>query len=140
MLDSTGKSSGELELAKEYRIAEEFGRLIQKYTDRRNRPEALSLDSIDHVNKKKDLLNGLHSELLPLLINQLNTLAQSLIPSGLRRETERNIRLVLKTQSELEGTIDQIRSNIATLCSEVTYLGERRPISSSNKYRWHQTN
>ncbi|WAQ93170.1 hypothetical protein PtA15_18A228 [Puccinia triticina] len=76
--------------------------------------------SIHQINSQEDLLHRLHSHLLPLLNNQINTLSLLLIPSGLWKEPARTIKLILQTQTEFQDTIDQFKSIITTVCRGIT--------------------
>ncbi|EFP84733.2 uncharacterized protein PGTG_10892 [Puccinia graminis f. sp. tritici CRL 75-36-700-3] len=72
--------------------------------------------SIDQVNTKEDFLNRLHLDHLPFLNTRINTLSQSLIPSGLWKEPNKKLRLVLQIQSEIEHVLDQIECVMNTVC------------------------
>ncbi|KAA1088751.1 hypothetical protein PGTUg99_026563 [Puccinia graminis f. sp. tritici] len=68
------------------------------------------------INLQDNLLHRLHSQLLPLLNNQINTLSLSLITSDLWKDLGKNIQLILQTQSQLKHTIDQIKPIITAVC------------------------
>ncbi|KAA1082070.1 hypothetical protein PGTUg99_012528 [Puccinia graminis f. sp. tritici] len=102
-------------------VVDGFARLIAiDHSQPTDQPldEALSALSIDQVNSNEPLLNRLHSELLPLLKEQLNTISLSLIPSTIssKEPDKKLLRLILRTQSEIERTIYQIRSMITAVC------------------------
>jgi hypothetical protein len=66
--------------------------------------------------RPQDLLDSMKRCLLPQLNDQLTTLSDLLFPSDFWKQPEITRKRVLDSQSELENTLDQIKSIIATLC------------------------
>ncbi|KAA1134180.1 hypothetical protein PGTUg99_031331 [Puccinia graminis f. sp. tritici] len=99
-------------------VVQGFSRLIRKSSSLGDvHVRAIEAFSAHSVYSKEDLLNQLHSHHLPLLSNQLKTLSLSPIPSGLWKESNEDLELILQTQSDLEHTLDQIKFTIASVCT-----------------------
>ncbi|KAA1076682.1 hypothetical protein PGT21_015877 [Puccinia graminis f. sp. tritici] len=104
-----------------------FSHLMNKYEpvffgqwrDEENPPEEGDSSGLSDDEKHKtlqDLVDSMKHRLLPQLNHQLTTLSDLLFPSAFWKQPEMTRKLVLETQPELEKTIDQIQSTIATLC------------------------
>ncbi|EHS63635.1 uncharacterized protein PGTG_21725 [Puccinia graminis f. sp. tritici CRL 75-36-700-3] len=99
-------------------VVQGFSRLIRKSSSLGDvHVRAIEAFLAHSVYSKEDLLNQLHSHHLPLLSNQLKTLSLSPIPSGLWKESNEDLELILQTQSDLEHTLDQIKFTIASVCT-----------------------
>ncbi|KAI9601187.1 hypothetical protein H4Q26_000991 [Puccinia striiformis f. sp. tritici PST-130] len=88
--------------------------------DQNSFDDAFSALSIDQVRTQEGLLDRMHSSLLPQLDDQIKTLSLSLVPSDVWKEPKAKRQLILRTMSELEKTIDQIKSIIAATCPACT--------------------
>ncbi|KAA1073512.1 hypothetical protein PGT21_014304 [Puccinia graminis f. sp. tritici] len=79
-----------------------------------------SLSKDEQLKSLQDLLDSMTHCLLPQLKDQLRTLSDLLFPPNFWKQPEITRKLILETQSEIENTIDQIKSIIATLCPAPT--------------------
>ncbi|KAI9603534.1 hypothetical protein KEM48_000948 [Puccinia striiformis f. sp. tritici PST-130] len=97
-----------------------FTRLIKKYEwtyEQDDIDKALyGLSIKNEVRSPEVLLNRMHSTLLPLLNKQIKTLSPSANPSDLWKQPQDKRTLILRTQTELENTIDKIKSIITSIC------------------------
>ncbi|WAR63422.1 hypothetical protein PtB15_17B21 [Puccinia triticina] len=103
-------------------VVQGFRRLHSKYSLRPNESPAESLQeslsslSLDNEAEFKPvLLDQLQFHLLPLLLRQITSLAQSLNRFSLINDPGPTLQLILEIQAELEPTIDHIQSNITTI-------------------------
>ncbi|KAH9457676.1 hypothetical protein Pst134EB_009996 [Puccinia striiformis f. sp. tritici] len=78
----------------------------------------LSSLSMEETRFKERLILGLGCHYLPTSQRQLTTLSQSLDPSGLQKEAESRLKLVLESQADLEQSISDINVVIAVVCPE----------------------
>ncbi|KAA1105976.1 hypothetical protein PGT21_025421 [Puccinia graminis f. sp. tritici] len=131
MADSSSKTADELEHQRIWEqgdlLIEGFRRLKTKYerpTHLRHDPESieepLSSSRIDEspLEVKDGLLNQLESQSLPTLHRQITNLSHSLKPLGLLNQPEAKFQIVSLIQSELEQTIDQIKTSIIVICPQ----------------------
>ncbi|KAH9441501.1 hypothetical protein Pst134EA_032952 [Puccinia striiformis f. sp. tritici] len=65
---------------------------------------------------EKDLFNHLHSQLLPLLEQQITYLSSLLDPTELKSQPRQMLGLILEIQPELGRTLDQIQMELKTNC------------------------
>ncbi|KNE96232.1 hypothetical protein PSTG_10495 [Puccinia striiformis f. sp. tritici PST-78] len=72
----------------------------------------------EETSFKEEVLWTLGSRYLPTLQHQLTTVLRSLDPSGLQKEAESQLQLILETQSGLEDSISYINIAIAVACPE----------------------
>ncbi|KAA1114926.1 hypothetical protein PGT21_027449 [Puccinia graminis f. sp. tritici] len=72
--------------------------------------------TINVVDAKKDLFRKLHSNLIPQLRRQMTDILPPLDPIHLIEDPSAQLEIILGIQSELERTLNQIQSTVATLC------------------------
>jgi hypothetical protein len=81
-------------------------------------PYESSILTLETIERKRDHLDRLRLNLLPLLEHQLITLSQLLEPTHLRKEPEFTFNFILGVQAQLVQTFDQIRIALRILCPE----------------------
>ncbi|POW02870.1 hypothetical protein PSTT_11513 [Puccinia striiformis] len=122
-------------------------RLRQKYDpttngqlDQTSAGELVSALSASEVESQQDLLNELQSRLLPALQYQITVLSLSLDPSRIQKDPAKNLNIALKVQLELDYTLDQLRSAVATVCrgpAITTNRSDDHHLKSLKSYRLH---
>ncbi|KAH9441270.1 hypothetical protein MJO29_015639 [Puccinia striiformis f. sp. tritici] len=97
-----------------------FQTLIAKFDgDNDPYPRLSEEPSLERIELKKEVLNRLHSNLLPLLGYQITSLSQTLDPTHLRKEPTFTLNLILGIQSQLGQTLNLIQSALCTICPEL---------------------
>ncbi|WAQ84684.1 hypothetical protein PtA15_5A257 [Puccinia triticina] len=81
--------------------------------------------SFDEINLREELLEQLHSHLLPLIQDQMSALCHSLHPLGYLVKPKSTLRRLLRMQSEIEPTMDQIQSIMTIVCPKPIPLATR---------------
>ncbi|KAI7962575.1 hypothetical protein MJO28_000669 [Puccinia striiformis f. sp. tritici] len=152
MLDSAGKPSYMSEHQRHWHLGNlvtyGFERLETKCDLKRNEPsDPMSIDhvfpalSVDDLEKQENLLNQLHSKILPALKSQITSLLLALDPPSILKDPEQKLHLILKTQGELHYSLDQLEAAIDIVCPEPTIISNRNDDHHRRglkSYRLHQ--
>ncbi|KAA1117884.1 hypothetical protein PGT21_026460 [Puccinia graminis f. sp. tritici] len=94
-------------------VVQGFGNLKRKYSQLR---EARVAGTVNRVNSREIHYNRLHSSLLPLLRQQIQTISILLEPQALWNEPESRLRQVLEIQPELDFNLSEIDSAALIVC------------------------
>ncbi|KAI9601060.1 hypothetical protein H4Q26_000858 [Puccinia striiformis f. sp. tritici PST-130] len=114
-------------------VVDGFKGLLSKYdpysdslNDRRRTRVHREKAHISRPEFEKVLFNRLHSNLVPLLGQQIANLSRSLNPTHFQNYLVLTFQLILEVQSKLHQTLNQIESAIETICAHRTTIRSRR--------------